>query len=378
MANSSRKKRRRKSGVDLPPKPYPDFPLGAAPCGYWQKRIRAKLHYFGKWGHVRNGKLERLQEDGCWQQALELYEKQRDALFAGRTPRIEPDGLTIAGLCNHFLTSRLRSVEAGELSPRTFSGYKDATDRLVATFGKDRLVDDLTAEDFAGLRHALAKQYGPVRLGTEVQEVRTIFKHGYEAGLIDKPMRFGPEFKKPSASVLRRHRASNAPRLFEAAEIRRLLDAAGPQLKAMILLGINCGMGNHDCSSLPQAAVNLAGGWVNFPRPKTGIDRRCPLWTETVEALKAAIADRPKPKDKDDADAVFVTKYGRRWVRTHGENNTPLDAVSGEFGKVLRALHINGRKGLGFYACGTRSAPSPTPPRTFRPSGSSWGTLSKR
>ena len=45
-----------------------------------------------------------------------------------------------------------------------------------------------------------------------------------------------------------------------------------------------------------------------------------------------------------------MTKYGRRWVRTHGENATPLDAVSSEFGKVLRALHINGRKGLGFYS----------------------------
>ena len=76
----------------------------------------------------------------------------------------------------------------------------------------------------------------------------------------------------------------------------------------MILLGINCGMGNPRLRFAAPAAVNLAGGWVNFPRPKTGIDRRCPLWTETVEALKAAIADRPKPKDKDDADAVFMTK----------------------------------------------------------------------
>jgi hypothetical protein len=56
-----------------------------------------------------------------------------------------------------------------------------------------------------------------MRLGNEVQEVRTVLKIGFEAGLIDRPMRFGPEFRKPPASVLRRHRASNAPRLLDAA-----------------------------------------------------------------------------------------------------------------------------------------------------------------
>ena len=323
MPNSNRKRRRRKSTVDRPPKPYPDFPLGPAPCGYWQKRIRGKIHYFGKWGHVVNGKLERLQEDGCWQDALALYEKQREALFAGRTPRIEPEGLTIAGLCNQFLTAKLRRVESGELSPRSFSGYKDTTDRLVATFGKDRLVDDLAAEDFASLRASLAKQYGPVRLGNEIQEVRTVFKYGFEAGLIDKPMRFGPEFKKPSASVLRRHRASNAPRLFEAAEIRRLLDAlegkemetgrkdektgkpekvtlpANPTLRAMVLLGVNCGFGNADCSSLPLPAVDLKNGWIRLShvqRPALTAAARCGRkpWTQS----RPRLPNGPSPRIK--------------------------------------------------------------------------------
>ena len=93
----------------------------------------------------------------------------------------------------------------------------------------------------------------------------------------------------------------------------------------MILLGVNCGFGNADCSSLPLSAVDLEGDWMRFPRPKTGIDRRCPLWPETVVALKTAIAERPMSKGKADADLVFITKYGRRWVRTKGEEYTAIE-----------------------------------------------------
>ena len=113
--------------------------------------------------------MQRIQEDGAWQTALELYEKQREALYAGRTPRIEDGGLTVGGLCNQFLTGKLRLVESGETAPRTFAEYRGTTDRLVSTFGKDRLVDDLAAADFAGLRADAAKQWGPVRLGNEIQ-----------------------------------------------------------------------------------------------------------------------------------------------------------------------------------------------------------------
>ena len=44
-----------------------------------------------------------------------------------------------------------------------------------------------------------------------------------------------------------------------------------------------------DCGTLPKSAVDLQAGWVTFPRPKTAIERRCPLWVETVEAIREAI-----------------------------------------------------------------------------------------
>ena len=147
---------------------------------------------------------------------------------------------------------------------------------------------------------------------------------------------------------MRRHRNPSDKKLFTADEIRRLLKAADATTEAVILLGINCGLGNTDIAELDQSRLDLKVGWLDYPSGKSGIQRRIPLWKETVKALRAAIKQRPKPKHKDDADAVFLTARRERWVRIHETSRT--DAVTGQFGKLLRKLKINGRKGLGFYS----------------------------
>ena len=115
-SKSTRQKPSRKASINRPQKPYPDFPLSPHPSGMWQKKIRGKIHYFGRWGRIRNGKMERIEGNG-WQAGLELYKAQADDLHAGRTPRIKPDGTTVANLCNQFLTAKLRLMESGEIAP---------------------------------------------------------------------------------------------------------------------------------------------------------------------------------------------------------------------------------------------------------------------
>jgi integrase len=312
--------------------------------------------------------MEVLPEGGAWKEALAIYKAQADDLHAGRTPRVTKtgDGLTLAELSNRFLTAKLRQQHAGEITAATFHGYNQTTDLLIAQFGKERLVDDLAAEDFEALRDEMAKRWGPVRLGNQVQAVRTVFKYGFESGLIDRPVRYGPQFKKPSAGVLRRHRAKNGERMLEAAELRRMLDAlagkdvatgrtdektgkpesvkvkANPSLRAMVLLGVNCGFNNKDCADLPLAALDLDGGWISFPRPKTGIPRRCPLWAETVAALRAAIAARPEPRQDEAAGLVFLTVRGRACL-CKGQAN-PISVAARD---LMKAVGVH-RDGIGF------------------------------
>jgi integrase len=205
-------------------------------------------------------------------------------------------------------------------------------------------VSDVAADDFGRLRAGIAKKWGPTALGNEIQRVRVLFKFGYDAGLIAQPMCYGPGFKRPSKKTMRLHRASKGLRMFEAAQLRRMIDKAGVQLRAMILLGINCGFGNADVGTLPLKALDLKAGWVNFPRPKTGIDRRCPLWPETVKAIQAAISSRPEPKSDDADGLLFVTKYGGSWAKQTVDNPITKETV-----KLLKELKLH-RPGLAFYA----------------------------
>lgn len=350
MTNSIRKSRSRKASKRkhfVPPKPYSEFPLTPHAAGKWMKKIRGKLYYFGRWGRIVNGKMERLPDDG-WKEALELYKAQADDLHAGRTPRERnKEALTVKDLCNRFFTAKQRKMDAGEIAHRTFKEYEETTSIIVDAFGKDRLVDDLQADDFEKLRADLAKRWGPVRLGNGITRVKGVFKYAFDNQLIDRPVRFGSEFVKPSKAVIRKHKAAGGKKLFTADEIHRLLDAADVQMRAMILLGLNSGHGNTDVSNLQNEHIDLDSGWLDYPRPKTGIERRCPLWSETVDAIRAAIAVRPEPKDPSDADCVFVKLNGYRWVRVDGRKT---DTVATQFGGLLRKLDINGRRGLGFYS----------------------------
>ena len=185
-------------------------------------------------------------------------------------------------------------------------------------------------------------------------ECGVVFKYGFDAGLIDVPVRFGPHFKRPSKKTLRKARHEKGPRMFEPAEIRSMLKKASPALEAMILLGANCGFGNADVGTLPLSALDLAGGWVNYPRPKTAIPRRAKLWPETVVALKAAIAGRPAAKDPADAGLVFLTRCGVSWFKRGVVTETGTvegldDPVAKEATKLLKDLDLH-RPGLGFYA----------------------------
>jgi integrase len=313
-----------------PAKPYPEFPLFPHAAGVWAKKIRGKLHYFGPWADP--------------DAALAKYLGQKDALHAGRKPRPDPEAVTVKDAANAFLNHKRALLSAGELSPHTWANYKRAADTLVVHFGKARLVADLDPQDFAALRAKMAKRWGPYRLAVTIQHIRSVFKHAFDAGLIPTPVRFGPGFQRPTKKTFRLHRARQGPNLFTADEVRRMIDAAGASLKAMLLLGINCGFGNGDCVNLPLSALDLDRAWLDYPRPKTGVSRRCPLWPETVQALRDVLTRRHEPKDPAHAALVFVTKYGGSWGKA-----TMNNPVTKETAKLLRSLGINGRARLGFY-----------------------------
>jgi integrase len=163
--------------------------------------------------------------------------------------------------------------------------------------------------------------------------------------MIEKPFEqlVGKGFCKPSKKVMRKHRQTKGKRLFQADELRSIIEKARQPMKAMILLGVNCGLGNSDVARMTLETIDLDGGWLNYPRHKTGVERRCSLWLETIAALRDWVAVRPEPADPGNAELLFVTAFRGSWYRDTSDN--PISRVMRD---LLDSLKITGNKN--FYA----------------------------
>jgi integrase len=106
----------------------------------------------------------------------------------------------------------------------------------------------------------------------------------------------------------------------------------------MILLGLNGGLGNTDVGELPVTAFDLKGGWLDYPRQKTGIPRRVPRWPETLDAIRAVMANRRDPKAREDDRLLFVGRRGQSYIGSHRGYR-----VTQEFNRVLAKAGIEGR-----------------------------------
>ena len=310
--------------------PYPHITKLTADVArnQWVKRIRGRLYSFGVLSDP--------------EAALRRYQNEGPNLHAGlgRTARPSGEGVTVAEVCAYWLQAKTVAAEVGDLSPKTLRGYEDIAGRVDAKLGH-RQVASLRPLDFEKLRNSFP--FGPARRGMAVTVVKMIFNWAHDAEIVDAPPRFGKAFKGATAKEKREIKHRAGANLFTADQIHALLEAAGnPQLKAMILLGINAGFGNTDCATLLRSAVDLdprkstprLPGVIDFPRPKTGVERVVPLWPETVTALKEAFESRPKATRRADDRLCFITRFGHPWV--HGKT----DAIALEFRKLMETCRL--------------------------------------
>ncbi len=312
-----------------PAKPSPEFPLFPHDSGQWARKVRGKFFYFGVWDDP--------------QAALNRWLDEKDYLLAGRTPpKHDPNALTVESLCFRFLQSRERRVETGELAQRTFDDYLETAEVVANHLGRKTPVEHLNPDDFGALRAALAKGRNLKSLEGHIARARAIFNHADKNGLVERSLKrlWGTEFAKPSKKALDKL-ASQTERKFTAAEVRKLFYASSGQLRAMIALGINGGIGPTDLAMIRVG--NIDGDILTLPRNKTGKPRTVPLWPETLQAIKESQRRRPKAKDPADSDLLFLTKFGRSWLPSKKHN--PL---SYEFRKLAKAAGVHA-KGKTFY-----------------------------
>jgi integrase len=315
----------------------PRFPLFKHARGQWAKKIKGRTFYFGK-----------IADDPKGEAALRLLAEQGADLAAGRKPRPQRAGLTVAELLDQFLSAKEAARDAGEITAKHFSDLVTCCKLAAKVFGRTRSVADLGPDDFAELRKAIgAKRNSLATIGTEIVRIKAPFHWGHKNGLLSVPIRFGSGFSPPAKHRLRIEKAQKRIGwLFSPEEVTQLIDGAeSPHMKAMLLLAINAALGPADLARLKFGNVDLKAGMLDFPRTKTGVARRAALWPETVAAIQASIAERPKPKAEADADTLFITKHGGAWISADGI----VCAIPGEFGKLAARLGLR-RRGRGLYS----------------------------
>jgi integrase len=329
-----------------PPKPYDTFPLFPHAKGYWCKKIDGAQVSFGKWAWPDRSAYER-----SWRDALDAYKRHQEAIALGLELRGGPQRIALGTLSDAFLTFKHSQVEKGQIGSAMFSEYRQTINhfrdfvgretRLAALEGDARLITGYVDE---------VDRFGWHAFNKRVTLVRGMFRWAADplgGNILDRPFRLVGLLKKRSEKLRRRSKrlrvAEHGADYLPAGEIRAMLSGANSPMRAMILLAYFGAYGNTDCADLPKNAINrnpdpalgLPPGWavIQFPRPKTEIDRACVVPPVVVEAIDAVLADRPEPRQSAWRSLVFITRHGYPYVRDKVHRN--------EAGQITKSIHID-------------------------------------
>lgn len=348
----------------LPPKPHPDFPLSPMQNGQWFRKIKgasdrkSKPYYFGSW-----------RSDSKGERAIKEYDLRLPGIFAGtdhmRYLAAGGGKLTVAGLCKQYLTARLTDVQAGKLTLVMYGDYMRELGAFVEWVKGTTPGDSLKPEHFtAYASHLVENRKLMSRSRKRTQGlVKAMFNWGM-ANELCRRINFGTAFKAPSTTreAIRQEKArlgkpDHAERIVMGEEIDRLLDACKgkPNMRAMILIGINCGFGPSDIGRLRWRHMNLKTGRLYYPRPKNGNKRMAYLWKRTREAIQAveSLTHTAAAFAKDGKNApVFITRSRNPYYREEVEIKNgdfrirPCNAISITFGRMAKKLKL---EGVSFY-----------------------------
>jgi integrase len=332
-----------------PAKPRADFPLFPDANGQWAKKVNKKKYYFGSW-----------KDDPQGDAAISSWMERKAGILAGldsmtRKGQVGSTKLTLSQLRDEFLSVKALAVTAGELSAATLKDYRYETGNLLKVFPGEGQVAALEPKHFSTYaKHLISER----KLGRHARRrvtayVKAMFAWGSGNGRFPA-VTFGTDFVAPDTSpdAMRQSKAragiaDHSRRIVSGDEITRLLGRAQPNFQAMILLGVNCGLGPADLGRLRWSHLNLETGELNMPRGKTGTDRKGYMWKSTRKALArvAKLRHAAKAIEKEgQAALVFITRKGLpvyREVEVKGRI-VVSSAISITFGRMARELKLDG------------------------------------
>jgi integrase len=245
--------------------------------------------------------------------------------------------ITVKQLQEKYMVHRLKECRRGKISSEGLAATEGETELLCEFLG-EREISSLNSKDFTSYRNQIeaTRRTSPYSITRNVIQVKAMFKWAVDEDvmLIVALPRYGKEFRMATDTEKTKHQGKmkrmHGKSMFDADEIQKILQAATAVERAMVLLGLNCAFGNKDVAELRIKAIDFSKGVIEYPRHKTGVERKVFLWPETVAAVKEAIPLRPVPKEEKYDGHVFLTPTGLPWVQSYLKPN----------GKVMRSNEL--------------------------------------
>lgn len=269
------------------------------------------------------------------------YVHQMPYLMRRETPPPRAsNGYTVGEVVDLFINEKQAQRDKGKLAARSYDHYFRVGAAVMGHLGENASAD-IGEGYFESLRDEMESRLGAEALNADMNVVMSMFRLGHKRGIVSRLVNFSECFPLPTAKDLRAARELAGERLMTPDEILAIVKAAPPYTAAMVLLGINGGLGNSDVAELTITTFRKEPGWLNYPRHKTAVGRRIPLWDETTVAIEKAIATRIEPKHADDKDVLFINRKRQSFRdEYHGHK------VSRAF---ARSAEDAGVKGRSFY-----------------------------
>jgi integrase len=357
-----------------PPLPYDGFPLRPHQNGHWFKSVwnhrlkKSEQFYFGSWHDDLKGERAIKDPQIGWL-------ARRDAIKAGiDNVRVDVVNTTMSlgSLMAQFLAHKQQKAKDGELSLTTLGDYLREVTAFVTFEKSGTPAGGLRPEHFTAYMKHLSddrKLGRPARKRVRAY-ITAFLRFGAKNGWITMPntgVDWVAPATDPDAMRVAKARAGvkdYSDRILTGEEIDKFLARSQPAFKAIILLGVNCGLGPADIGRLRWEMIDLERGRLVYPRHKTGVARRSCLWKKTREALKRVRTlkhNRLALQRDGDASLVFTTRTGlpcyreklqHRDVEIAGVKVRKLvgvdtvNTISGTFSRMAREL---GLAGVSFY-----------------------------
>ena len=302
------------------------FPLTLHSTGQYCKKIKGKIHYFGK----------------DKKQALERYLEQAAFLHNGKAKMFKTTNgsMTLKSLCNIYLQYQQSRVTSAEITVRHYADQISCLRKFMSFIGQHHKINEISTLDLQNYKRRLKRAYNSAhRINLNISIMKTMFHWAKKNDMLD----YIPNIDAiSSAKIIHKQR-----HVFTSKQIHQLFDLADVQMKAMIWLGLNCGFGCTDCAELKWSNLDLVTGRVKLARGKTGVSRDLPLWPETIQSLENI------PKS---AKLVFSSPGNKPLIRTTCQINkdgsgkySNINLVTSRFCKLMKKAAIRAPKGTGFY-----------------------------